>query len=92
MRCPVCRADNEEKPTCRRCRADLSLLWAIEEQRDRCLQAARACLRLGRPMESLTHLRRAEALRSGEDAHQLAAVAHLLAGDFSQALNTALHR
>lgn len=33
MRCPVCRAENDRGPNCRRCRADLSLLFALEKQR-----------------------------------------------------------
>lgn len=86
MRCPVCRADNEEKPACRRCRADLSLLWAVEEQRERCLEAARTCLQEGKCEQALVHVRQASALRHGEDADQVAALAHLLGGSFAEAL------
>ncbi len=86
MRCPACRADNEEKPTCRRCRADLSLLWAVEEQRERCLRAARECLRAGQNDEALTQIRQASALHQGEDAERLAVLALLLKRDFAGAL------
>ena len=50
--CPCCRASNETA-TCRRCRADLSLLAAIEVRRAYLLDAARAELARGddaRPM------------------------------------------
>ena len=33
MRCPVCKAENEMTPQCRRCKADLSLLLALERGR-----------------------------------------------------------
>ena len=40
MHCPVCKADNSQGPQCRRCKADLSLLFALEEQRRRTLAEA----------------------------------------------------
>ena len=86
MLCPACRADNEQKPACRRCRADLSLLWAIEEERDGLMQSARACLRRGQTDLALEHLRRARQLLRGTDVEQLESVAHLLACNFSAAL------
>lgn len=86
MLCPACRADNEQKPTCRRCRADLSLLWAVEEEREECLRCARLCLRSGQTDQTLAHLRRARALRRGADLDQLEALAHLLACNFAEAL------
>jgi hypothetical protein len=86
MLCPACRADNEQKPSCRRCRADLSLLWAIEEERDGLMQSARVSLRRGQTDLALEHLRRARQLRRGTDLEKLEAVAHLLACDFAEAL------
>ena len=48
--CPVCRAENAER-TCRRCRADLGLLFDLESQRSiELAQAQRlavACLTKG---------------------------------------------
>jgi hypothetical protein len=38
--CPVCRAENAER-TCRRCRADLGLLFDVEAQRLAAEAAAR---------------------------------------------------
>ena len=39
-RCPVCRAALGEHPVCRRCKSDLSLPLAIEQQADLCLRLA----------------------------------------------------
>ena len=44
MRCPVCKADNLETPQCRRCKADLSLLVAVERRRERARAVAVARL------------------------------------------------
>ena len=33
IRCPLCKADNLEGPACRRCKADLSMLFRLEERR-----------------------------------------------------------
>jgi hypothetical protein len=41
MRCPVCKADNDQGPACRRCKADLSLLWALEARREALLASVR---------------------------------------------------
>ena len=40
MRCPVCKADNAQGLQCRRCKADLALLFQLEEQRARALEQA----------------------------------------------------
>jgi len=85
MLCPVCRADNTEAPACRRCRADLSLLWAVDDQRRRFLDAARHCLSRGQGEPALTFIEKAVSLGQGADADQLAALAHLLVGNFADA-------
>ena len=33
MKCPVCRAENDQGPQCRRCKADLALLFTLADQR-----------------------------------------------------------
>jgi len=48
MRCPVCKADNSQGPACRRCKADLFLLRALEEKREKLLTAARQYLAFGK--------------------------------------------
>jgi hypothetical protein len=71
LRCPVCRAENTTPSQCRRCKADLSLLWRLEDQRERALMAARAAL---------------DRLRRGSDSLRLRAVTHLLRREFVAAL------
>jgi hypothetical protein len=83
--CPVCRARVESGPQCRRCKADLSLLFTLEARRDAALAAARRSLAAGRTDEALTLARGAEQLRRGDDSRRLIAAAHLLRRDFAAA-------
>jgi hypothetical protein len=85
MRCPVCKADNPQGPQCRRCKADLSLLFALEEQRQRTLAEARSCLQRGDWQAAAEHAETANWLRGDGDSRQLAAVARLLGRDFTGA-------
>jgi len=85
LRCPVCRAENTTGPACRRCRADLSLLAAVEARRDFHLTRARSALRDGRPDAAREDLDRAEELHAGPDTRRVRACLSLLAGDFSAA-------
>jgi hypothetical protein len=85
MRCPVCRAENDRGPQCRRCRADLTLLFRLEGQRSGLVERARNELARGRPEEALALLDDAEALRRGDDLCPLRAAAHLLRRDFAEA-------
>jgi hypothetical protein len=84
MRCPVCRADNTET-SCRRCKANLSLLLALEQERERLLAAARLALVSGDGRQALVHAGKAEQLRRGEDASRFLALGHLVGRDFSAA-------
>ena len=85
MRCPVCKADNSQGPQCRRCKADLSLLFTLEQQRQRSLTEARHCLQRGDFAEALRHMETADWLRGDAESKRLTAVAHLLRGDFAAA-------
>lgn len=85
MRCPVCKADNSQPPSCRRCKADLALLWALEEQRKRMLAEARHCLQRGDWQAAREHIEDADWLRSDKETQQLQALAHLLGRDFAAA-------
>jgi hypothetical protein len=85
MRCPVCKADNLQGPQCRRCKADLSLLFALEEQRRRTLASARRCLERNDWEEAAQCAKTADWLRSDEESRRLAAVVHLLGRDFPAA-------
>jgi len=85
MRCPVCKADNVQPTQCRRCKADLSLLFILEEQRRQTLAEARRYLRRGEFGEAIEHVETAEWLRDDEESRRLAALAHLLERDFARA-------
>jgi hypothetical protein len=87
LTCPICRAANDAGPACRRCRADLTLCFTVEAQRDHAIAAARAAASDGRIADALIHANAAAALRRGRDASQLLATVHLLAGDFVAALS-----
>src|SRR5438093_11568024 len=64
LRCPVCRAENTQGPSCRRCKADLSLLFALEEQRRQALGTARDAAARGAWRDFLAAAARADELRS----------------------------
>ncbi|MFI5337882.1 MAG: hypothetical protein ACHQ5A_13925 [Opitutales bacterium] len=83
--CPVCRARVEVGPQCRRCKADLGLLFALEARRDAVLAAARQALSTGRAQEAIALAEGAEQLRRGSDARRLIAAAHLWLRDFRAA-------
>lgn len=85
IRCPVCRAEVNDGAQCRRCRADLALLTAVEKQRRGLLAQAGERLREGRPAAALALTEQAAALRPAADGCQLAALAHLLRRNFSAA-------
>jgi hypothetical protein len=85
IRCPVCRADNAAGPACRRCRADLSLLFRLEGQRAAALDHARRHALAGDAGRVLREATRAHELRKGEDSRRLLALGHLLARDFAGA-------
>jgi hypothetical protein len=85
MRCPVCKAENAQGPSCRRCKADLSLLFELEGQRDRALAEAQGAAARGQWARAVTLAEGAQALRSGADAGRLAAVGRLLRRDFAGA-------
>ncbi len=85
MRCPVCKAENGEGPNCRRCKADLSLLFALEQQREAAVASARAELAAGRWGEARAQAAWADHLRRDEESQRLVAVAALMEGDFREA-------
>src|SRR4051794_39015958 len=86
LRCPVCRAENTAGPNCRRCRADLSLLAAVEDRRAYHLAAAATEILSGYFANALMQLQQAEQLRPGPDIRRIQACAHLLASDFQSAI------
>lgn len=85
MHCPVCKASNDPGETCRRCKADLSLLWAVEQQRQVEISRARRWLTQGRWEEAIAAADQAGQLRSDAEVHRLRAMAHVLRRDFASA-------
>lgn len=85
LTCPVCRAGNDAGPDCRRCKADLTLCFAVERQRTAALVAAHAAAAQGDLPRAFSHVGRTAALRRGADVQQLRATLALLAGDFAGA-------
>ncbi len=86
MRCPLCRAENGMETACRRCKADLTLVVAVEARRRRLLaEAARRAL-AGDGDAALHAARLAHELRPGADSWRLMAVGHLLRRDYPLAL------
>ena len=89
MTCPVCRAANDAAaPTCRRCKADLTLVVAVEARRAGLLGEAKSALAAGDCAAALRHLASAEAVRGGVDVERLKAAAHLANRDFASAWRT----
>jgi hypothetical protein len=85
MRCPVCRAENADEATCRRCKADLSLLVTLEQARGHALaQAAYAAAR-GDGARTLQHAEAAHRLRRDHESWRWLAVGGLLVRDFALA-------
>ena len=76
--CPCCKAANDAGPACRRCKADLSLLFQLESDR--------AALMAAGEYEA------AHALRYTDDSRRMIAASRLLQRDFAGALAAHLER
>ncbi len=85
MRCPVCKADNTQGPSCRRCKADLSLLFTLEEQRNAEMDRAEDLLAVREWEGAYESAKRADELRRDEESLRLRAVTALLARDYRTA-------
>lgn len=85
LTCPCCKAPNTAE-VCRRCKADLSLLAAVETAREHHVTLARRFAAELRTSEALSHLDSAVALRPGDDLRTLRSAVLLLGGRFADAL------
>src|SRR5947209_3833626 len=85
IRCPACKAENGQGPTCRRCKADLSLLFRLEEERSRTLAEARRLLGVGLTDEADALAEEADWLRSDAESRRLRAATRLMRRDFAGA-------
>ena len=84
--CPCCKASNDDGPNCRRCKADLALLFAIEADRTATLERARSLVAGLNFDEAIAALDRANHLRQGDDFVRRKAAVKLLQRDFAGAL------
>ncbi len=84
MRCPVCKAENDDA-VCRRCKADLSLLVTLEETRRNFLAEAARAAASGDGARTLEHAEAAHRLRADHDSWRWLAVSRFLLRDFAQA-------
>ena len=82
MRCPVCKAENATGPNCRRCKADLGLLFALEEERTALLRTAQRLLNDGSWSAAAQTAARADGFRRDEESRRLLTAALLLGRDF----------
>ncbi len=87
MRCPVCRAENVTGPHCRRCRADLALLFALEDQRTRLVIEAQVAITRADGLAAVRLAEKARELRDDIDVQQILAIGYLLRRDFAAALH-----
>jgi hypothetical protein len=85
MRCPVCRAEVHQGPQCRRCRADLSLLFHLEDQRRHALSLAYGCASQGEWRRAGAVVEGADTLRSDLESQWLRALVALGGRDFARA-------
>lgn len=90
--CPACRADNAQGPNCRRCKADLSMLFSLQHEHESHLAAAVSAIRVGAPDPAIVHLDQAEKIRRNLHIPQLRAVAELLRGRFAVAFGLYLQQ
>lgn len=86
VNCPVCKARNDGGFDCRRCRADLELLFRLERQRSRLLSIARHQLRAGDWSGALQSARAAVGIRADDDAVRVHAAAALMQGSHDKFL------
>ena len=83
--CPCCKATGNETTTCRRCKADLTPIVRLDEERAQLLALARIQLSGGSFSLAGQLLAKAESLDVDESSRQLRAMVYLLQSDFAQA-------
>jgi hypothetical protein len=88
LACPVCKAETLTSP-CRRCKADLSLLFALHKEREQALTRAETALREYQGSEALEQAKRAHTLKRDDRSRRVLGMAALLTGDYAEALRCA---
>ena len=84
--CPVCRARVETGPLCRRCKADLSLLFDLERTRRMKLNEALTALKHQDLLGADALLAEIDWMRSDQESRRALAVLSLLSGDIAMAV------
>ncbi len=87
LACPVCKAENTAGPGCRRCKADLSLLFDMENQRPWLLQQTRWAFQIGRLDDALQYARLAHDIKNDSASFRWLAVLNLLTNRLTEAWN-----
>ena len=83
--CPVCKAENAAGPVCRRCKADLGMLVALEVRRAALLADARGAFENGALPQARELAFEANALRTGDDARRWLAILNLFTNRYAEA-------
>jgi len=86
IKCPACKAPNDTGPNCRRCKADLAVLFQIEDQRHTLIRTAEAAIAASDTRKALAKAQSADQLRRDPESVRLLACASLLRGDYAEAL------
>jgi hypothetical protein len=85
LRCPCCRATGLVGVACRRCKADLSPLLAVQARRDWLLATGWDAAQDGDLDQTTAAVHEAESLHADADTARLRALVALLSGDYAEA-------
>lgn len=85
-RCPACNAQVREKTVCRRCKTDLTLMIAVEDQAARHTDEADLAFQAGNYGRMFFHAKRACSLKSSPASRRLLAASALLTRRFETAV------
>jgi hypothetical protein len=85
LTCPVCKAENAAGPACRRCKADLTMLFALDERRTALLAQSQQSSQRGDLAEALRIARQANDLRRDRESLRWLTLILMLAENFGEA-------
>ncbi len=85
MQCPVCRAENGDEASCRRCKADLSLCQNVRKQQLAMLGRVADAIATHASETAVTIAAEAVRVKADAESFRWSAIASLLARDFPAA-------
>ena len=85
LACPVCKAENAAGPNCRRCKAELGMLYSLVEQRACLLAATRQAFEQHRQMDAWRLAIAANEHQQDAESLRWVAMLHLIHGNFEDA-------